>query len=169
MADFNGEYPTTLGADAKFKGELSFEKGVRIEGGFEGSIHAKGALHIAEGAKIMANIEAGNVKIEGECKGNLVVTEKLHLLATAKMEGDLRTNRLEIADGAIFVGKVIVGQASEESPMRRPATAQSPATPNQSGPGARPPVTKVGQPPIAPQNAPPGDPARRPVMQPQQR
>ncbi|MCG8406450.1 MAG: polymer-forming cytoskeletal protein [Phycisphaerales bacterium] len=170
MADFNGEYPTVLGTDAQFKGELSFEKGVRIEGSFDGQIHAKGALHIAEGAKITANVEAANVKIEGECRGNLIVSEKLHLLATAKMEGDLRTNRLEIADGAIFVGKVIVGQASEEPPMRRPSTAQSTAPAGQSGVGARAPVAKVGQPPIAPQNTPQGDQGgRRPVMQPQQR
>ena len=119
MADMNGEFPTVIGSDAKFKGELSFDKGVRIEGGFDGHIKSKGTLHVAEGAKISANVEAANVKIEGECKGNLVVTEKLHLLATAKVEGDLRTTRLEINDGAIFVGNVTVGQAAAEAAQRR--------------------------------------------------
>ena len=109
-AEVNGEFPTVIGPDARFKGELSFDKGVRIEGAFDGHITSKGTLHVAEGAKVTANIEASNVKVEGECKGNLVVSEKLHLLATAKMEGDLRTNRLEINDGAIFVGNVVVGQ-----------------------------------------------------------
>jgi cytoskeletal protein CcmA (bactofilin family) len=121
MADANGEFPTVIGADAKFKGELTFEKGVRIEGGFDGHIKSKGTLHVAEGSKVTANIEAANVRVEGECKGNLFVSEKLHLLATAKMEGDLRTTRLEIADGAIFVGNVVVGQGAAEAPVRRPA------------------------------------------------
>lgn len=140
MADMNGEFPTVIGSDAKFKGELSFEKGVRIEGGFDGHIKSKGTLHVAEGAKISANVEAANVKVEGECKGNLVVSEKLHLLATAKVEGDLRTTRLEINDGAIFVGNVIVGQAAAEAAQRRqmPSEASSSDTPRvapQGGPG----------------------------------
>lgn len=142
MSDVNEQYPTILGTDAKFKGELSFDKGVRIEGTFEGQIDSKGSLHIAEGAKIMADIEAANVTIEGECKGNLTVTEKLHLMATARLEGDLKTNRLEIADGAIFLGKVVVGQASPEASVRRPAAAIQPQPPMGS--------TKPGQPPMAP-------------------
>ncbi len=145
MSDVNEQYPTVLGTDARFKGELSFDRGVRVEGTFEGSINSKGSLHIAEGAKIMADIEAANVTIEGECKGNLTVSEKLHLMATARLEGDLKTNRLEIADGAIFLGKVVVGQASPEAAVRRPATAGQPQPP--LGPRDS---MKPAQPPIAP-------------------
>ena len=138
MADMNGEFPTVIGPDAKFKGELSFEKGVRIEGGFDGHIKSKGTLHVAEGAKISANVEASNVKVEGECKGNLVVSEKLHLLATAKVEGDLRTTRLEINDGAIFVGNVIVGQAAAEAASRRSMPSEN-SSPSSDGPRVAPP------------------------------
>jgi cytoskeletal protein CcmA (bactofilin family) len=120
MADTNSEFPTIIGSDAKFKGELTFERGVRIDGSFDGQIKSKGTLHVAEGAKVAANVEAGNIKIEGECKGNLSASEKLHLMATAKMEGDLRATRLEIADGAIFVGNVTVGQGAADSAARRP-------------------------------------------------
>jgi cytoskeletal protein CcmA (bactofilin family) len=145
MVDANGEYPTVIGSDAKFKGELTFEKGVRIEGKFDGQISSQGALHIAEGASVTADVEATNVRVEGECKGNIVVSEKLHLLSTAKMEGDLHTNRLEIADGAIFVGNVAVGQHAGQAQKSRPtmpglkppsqsdqSTARPPAKPMQS-------------------------------------
>ncbi|HUN81401.1 MAG TPA: polymer-forming cytoskeletal protein [Phycisphaerae bacterium] len=122
----NGEFPTIIGADAKFKGELSFDKGVRVEGTFSGHIKSKGTLHIAEGARVDAqSIEAANVKVEGECKGNVFVSEKLHLMATAKVEGDLRTTRLEIADGAIFSGNVVVGQGAAEAGNRRPTLQES--------------------------------------------
>ena len=123
MVDVNGEFPTVIGTDARFKGEVVFDKGLRIEGAFEGNIKSKGTLHIAEGAKVAADVEAANVKVEGECKGNLLVSEKLHLLATAKMEGDLRTNRLEITDGAMFTGHVVTGQAATEKPFSRPSPA----------------------------------------------
>jgi cytoskeletal protein CcmA (bactofilin family) len=152
MPEMNGEYPTVIGADAKFKGELSFDKGVRIEGTFDGQISSKGALHVAEGAKVTANIEAANIRVEGECKGNLVVSEKLHLLPTAKLEGDLRTNRLEINDGAIFIGNVVVGQQAAQA-ARRP-----------TGPtdGAHRDPTKVAPPQTQPTPATPQAPKPRP-------
>ncbi|RIK68858.1 MAG: hypothetical protein DCC65_01635 [Planctomycetota bacterium] len=140
MAEMNGEFPTIIGSDARFKGELSFEKGVRIEGAFDGHIKSKGTLHVAEGAKVSANVEASNVKVEGECKGNLIVSEKLHLLATAKVEGDLRTTRLEINDGAIFVGNVIVGQAAAEAAQRRPMPSIESHTP---APAVSPDVSRM--------------------------
>ncbi len=131
MAEINGEFPTVIGADAKFKGELTFDKGVRIEGGFDGQIRSKGTLHVAEGSRMSANIEAANVKVEGECKGDFVVSEKLHLLATAKVEGNLRTTRLEINDGAIFVGNVTVGQHATENATRRAPTGVESAASSQ--------------------------------------
>lgn len=134
MAEANGEFPTVIGADARFKGEMSFEKGVRVEGSFDGEIKSKGTLHIAEGAHVTANVEAANVTIEGECKGNLTVSEKLHLKATARMEGDMRTNRLEIADGAIFAGNVIVGQSSGASSGRSVSSSSTPRPISADGP-----------------------------------
>lgn len=128
MADSNGEFPTIIGADAKFKGELSFEKGVRIEGAFDGRIESKGSLIVAEGAKVTADINAANVRLEGECKGNVVVTEKLQLMSTAKLEGDLKTTRLEIADGAIFIGNVTVGQSPTGGASTRSSQSSDAAT-----------------------------------------
>lgn len=145
MADISGEFPTIIGSDARFKGELSFEKGVRIEGTFDGQIKSKGSLHVAEGAKVQADVEAASMDVEGECKGNILISEKLHLLATAKMEGDIRTNRLEIADGAIFVGNVAVGQSATEAPARRPAMGTSGTvtpTPQSREPGGKPTQTQ---------------------------
>jgi len=153
MAETNGEFPTVIGTDAKFKGEMSFEKGVRIEGAFEGNIRSKGTLHIAEAAKVSADVEAANVKVEGECKGNLLVTGKLHLLPTAKVEGDLRTNRLEISDGAMFTGHVVTGQAATEMPPNRSA-----AHGGGVGSPARPAPQPQGQPAAHPRPQPPQPP-----------
>lgn len=152
MSEPSSEFPTVIGPDARFKGELSFDTGVRVEGKFEGQIQSKGTLHIAEEATITATVQAANVKVEGECKGNLDVSEKLHLLATAKVHGDLRTNRLEIADGAIFIGNVVVGQAAPEPVVRRPEGMHTSVTPQSSVPTHRDPA-KIGQPPMAPGNA----------------
>ncbi|MCB9849291.1 MAG: polymer-forming cytoskeletal protein [Phycisphaerales bacterium] len=112
MADsqsINGEFPTIIGADAVIKGELSFEKGVRLLGKFDGEITTKGNLVVADGAVLSGEVKAGSVQIDGQMSGNLEATGKVKLAASAKLEGDLRTARLEVADGATFIGKCSVG------------------------------------------------------------
>ncbi len=101
MAQDTGDFPTVIGPDAKFKGELTFEKGVRIQGGFEGQVRTKGILHVAEGAKVAADVEAGDLKVEGEVKGNVNVSGKLTLCAAAPpRDGQVRTR--PISDGGII-------------------------------------------------------------------
>lgn len=109
MPDSNGEFPTVLGPDASFKGELKFDKGVKLLGRFEGTIQTKGLLLVAEGAKLTADVNAANVSVDGEVKGNLNASDKVHLRSSARLEGDLNTSRLEVADGAVFIGKCVVG------------------------------------------------------------
>jgi cytoskeletal protein CcmA (bactofilin family) len=135
----NDEFPTIIGADARFKGELEFEKGVRLLGSFEGAISTKGRLHVASGAALSAEVNAGEIQVEGEVKGNLNATGKVHLKSTAKLEGDLRTARLEVAVGAVFVGNCVVGpqngtreKQASSSPAVRPQTVlgdQAPPSP----------------------------------------
>ena len=59
MADDKASYPTTIGADAVFKGQLQFDKGVRLLGKFDGEINSKGELVIAEGA----NLETARLEV----------------------------------------------------------------------------------------------------------
>ena len=54
MADTNPEYPTIIGPDASFKGELTFEKGLRLQGKFDGQINTQGRLLVAKEARMHA-------------------------------------------------------------------------------------------------------------------
>lgn len=109
MADSQNDFSTVIGPDAFFKGELKFEKGVRLLGKFEGQVSTKGEFLVAEGANLQGEINAGNIRLDGEVKGNLRASGKVHLSASAKLEGDLHTNRLEVCDGAVFIGHCVVG------------------------------------------------------------
>jgi len=137
----NDEFPTVIGADARFKGELEFEKGVRLLGSFEGAISTKGRLHVASGAALSAEVHAGEIQVEGDVTGNLNASGKVHLKSTAKLEGDLRTARLEVAEVAVFVGNCVVGPQNgpQEKGAPPPPTARSqpvlgaPSTPSPVG------------------------------------
>ncbi len=128
MADpVNQDFPTILGPDASFKGELSFEKGMRLHGKFEGKIITPGKLHIAKEAKMSADVDSGGITVEGEVTGNLTASDKIELKQSARYEGDLRTSRLVVDEGAILVGHVTVGP---EAVKNRPPQGQNkPALP----------------------------------------
>src|SRR3954451_687771 len=110
MADAgNQEFPTVLGPDARFKGELSFEKGMRVMGHFEGKVNTPGRIHIAKEAKMQADVDAGGIVVEGEVQGNLSASDRIELKNSARYEGDLRASKLVVDEGAVFSGHVSVG------------------------------------------------------------
>ncbi|MBI3272422.1 MAG: polymer-forming cytoskeletal protein [Planctomycetes bacterium] len=114
------DFTTTIGPDANFKGELSFDSGVRIEGRFEGKLTAKGRLHVGKGAEVKGEVQVGSVLIEGTVRGNIVSMEKIELASTGQVHGDIRTPRLMVAEGATLVGNCNVSaDALKPEPGKR--------------------------------------------------
>ena len=109
MADGNQDFQTTLGPDAVFKGELTFDKGLRLHGLLEGKINTAGRLHVAKEAKMSADVDAGAIIVEGDVKGNLTAADRIEMKQSARYEGDLRTTKLVVDEGAVFSGNVTVG------------------------------------------------------------
>jgi cytoskeletal protein CcmA (bactofilin family) len=109
------EYPTILGPDANFKGELSFDKGMRIHGRLEGKIISSGRLHVAKEAKLQADVEAASVLVEGEIHGNLSASDRIEMKNSARYEGDLKASKLVVEEGAVFTGHVTVGPEAVKS------------------------------------------------------
>jgi cytoskeletal protein CcmA (bactofilin family) len=133
MADGNQEFPTVLGPDASFKGELSFEKGMRLQGRFEGKINTPGRLHIAKEAKMGADVDAGSIIVEGEVEGNLSASDRIELKASARYKGDLTASKLVVEEGAAFVGHVSVGPDTAKHTKPAPGGAQRPNPTPQQG------------------------------------
>jgi cytoskeletal protein CcmA (bactofilin family) len=134
MADAgsNQEYPTVLGPDANFKGEMSFEKGLRLMGRFEGKMNTPGRLHIAKEARMQADVDCGALIVEGDVKGNLSANDRIELKSTARYEGDLRASKLTVDEGAVFNGHVTVGPEGVKGGAKPGGSA--PAAAASSGP-----------------------------------
>ncbi len=103
------EFSTVIGADAKFKGELAFEGGVRVDGTFEGSIKTPGKVLISQKGTMKAEIEAGSITVEGNVQGNLNAQDRVELNASCKLNGDIKASKLIVKEGAVFVGRCEVG------------------------------------------------------------
>jgi cytoskeletal protein CcmA (bactofilin family) len=96
---------TTLGRETVFAGNMRFSKSLKIDGKFEGEIESDGFLYVEEGAVVKADIKVGSIVIGGTIHGNIVATDKLEMLSTGQVFGNIRTAKLRIADGVIFEGK----------------------------------------------------------------
>jgi cytoskeletal protein CcmA (bactofilin family) len=101
----NDRITTTLGRETEFNGVMRFRDSLKIDGNFTGEIVSAGFLYIEQGATITANIRVGSVVVGGTVKGNIEATEKLEMLSTGKVYGNIRTGKLKIADGVVFEGK----------------------------------------------------------------
>jgi cytoskeletal protein CcmA (bactofilin family) len=93
---------TTLGSETNFSGTMKFQSSLKINGNFQGKIISPGFLYVEEGAVINADINVGSVVIGGYVKGNVEAREKLELLPTGQLYGNVRTAKLKIADGVVF-------------------------------------------------------------------
>jgi cytoskeletal protein CcmA (bactofilin family) len=96
---------TTLGKETEFNGTMKFQDSLKIIGKFKGEIISPGFLYIENGAEVKANIKVGSVIIGGIVKGNVTAKDKLEMLETGKVFGNIRTAKLKIADGVVFEGK----------------------------------------------------------------
>src|SRR5256712_12340699 len=101
----NGDEAVTfLGKGAQFKGIIHFEGTIRSEGRLEGEIHTKGTLMVGEHAVIEGDISAGTIVSGGTINGNLTATERVQLLPSAVLNGDLKTPFLKVEEGVQLHG-----------------------------------------------------------------
>jgi cytoskeletal protein CcmA (bactofilin family) len=93
---------------------------------------------VEEGAKILANVRAGNALISGQIKGNMKVDDRLELTSTAQILGDISCATLVMAAGALLSGKVIMKGISIEAPKteRRGILSRVRTTTEDEGEGA---------------------------------
>jgi cytoskeletal protein CcmA (bactofilin family) len=122
-----------IGEGTAFKGTLSFQGPVRIDGNLEGEIFTKDTLVVGKSAVIRADIHAGALVIGGTIHGNITAENKVELHSGARLYGNIGTPSLVIAEGVVFEGSCTMGQRqgspgvtkSEETPASRPAKVLS--------------------------------------------
>ena len=95
---------TTFSDTTLFDGVLKFDTSIKIDGRFKGRIISKGFLIIGEKAKVRANIKAESIVIAGEVKGNVEAADRLEMLPSGKLYGNIKTKKLKMADGVVFEG-----------------------------------------------------------------
>ena len=97
----------TVGKSVSIKGELSGREDLFLDGRLEGSIQlSESSLTIGPNGNVRANISAKDVTVAGTLDGNIAAGGRTEIRKTAVVNGDVRTRRIAIEEGAYFKGKL---------------------------------------------------------------
>src|SRR5665647_1915279 len=121
-----GEITTLLGRDATFEGKLTFDGTVRIDGRFKGEVFSEDTLVIGEGAIVEAEIDIGEVIVQGTVVGNIKAKRSIEIHAPGRVKGDLHTPSLQIDKGVVFEGRSFMESATKQPVAGPPAAPPKP-------------------------------------------
>ena len=122
---------SVLGPTLRFRGELSAQEDLIVQGSVEGSITHTQSLTIGTDGTMTGDIRARVIVIDGKVDGDLYATESVNIRATAKVKGNVFAPRVAIQDGAFFQGQVEMqpsGAAVQEHSARLRQAALNAAT-----------------------------------------
>jgi len=111
---------TVVAGGTKVKGQVSGAASLVVEGVVEGRLHLENEVSVGVDGLVTGEIKARSVRVGGRVKGNIEGLEMVEILANGSVEGDVRSPRVVIADGAFLKGKVEMGGEEKESlPVQR--------------------------------------------------
>ncbi len=120
---------SVLGPTLKFRGELSAQEDLIIQGSVEGSITHTQSLTVGTDGTMKGDIRARVIVVDGKVEGDLYATESVSIRATAKVKGNVFAPRVGITEGAFFQGQVEMqpsGAAVQEHSARLRQAAHYP-------------------------------------------
>lgn len=114
--DFSSEeINSIIGTDAVIEGSFTTKDTTRIDGTIKGNVDTKGTLIIGPKGKIEGNVQAANVLVAGEVRGDMNVAEKIEASSSGKIIGDIQAKSLVIDENAMFQGRCTMNVKSHHS------------------------------------------------------
>ncbi len=116
-----------IGEGTRFKGEFDLIGLLRIDGDFTGVIRTRGKVLVGQNGRAECTLHAGTVVVGGVVRGEIVSTEKVIILSTGLVLGNISTPRLIVEEGVIFNGSCRIMTPGTDAPRSGPSNGQKPA------------------------------------------
>ncbi len=97
---------TVIAKGTSIEGVITGSSDLIIEGNLEGEVKIDASFRVEEGGKAKATVFAKIIVIAGDVQGNMTATDKVEVLASGRLEGDVVAPRVALAEGAFFKGRV---------------------------------------------------------------
>ena len=95
-----------LGPTLKFKGDLTANEDLVIQGKVEGKIKHSSNLTVGKQGKVKANVKAENISVEGTVDGDLEGRKTVVVKATANVTGNIVSPTVTLHEGSTFNGGI---------------------------------------------------------------
>lgn len=93
----------------RIEGTIYSDNDIRIDGGIKGNLVCKAKVIIGPTGVIEGEITCQSAMIEGQFDGKITVEELLNVRETAKINGEVKTNKLIVQSGAEFNVTCVMG------------------------------------------------------------
>ena len=98
-----------IGAGTVITGDIQSKGDIRVDGTLKGSVNTSGKVVLGKDGVIEGDVVCTDADVSGTIKAKISVTQLLSLKSTAKLNGDIITNKLSIEPGASFTGSCSMG------------------------------------------------------------
>ena len=104
-ASLDGFINSILGENTTLKGHYIIKGPLRIDGNFHGKIESTGKVIIGKNGRAECSIIGKTVIVGGTVKGDIFSEDKVLILKTGEIIGNIYTCSVTMEDGVIFNGK----------------------------------------------------------------
>ncbi|MHB8913317.1 MAG: bactofilin family protein [Lysobacter sp.] len=98
-----------IASDITIEGKIEGAGHIRIAGRFKGDVNVQGNLTIEVGAKLTGGVRASKVIIAGELEGNIEAAQRVELLESGVLIGDVKAGTMTVAAGSRMRGQMDFG------------------------------------------------------------
>ena len=121
------KFDTLIGRHAEIHGCLRLQESVRIDGKVVGNIEAPRDLAISvvigPNGEVQGDVLAGRIIVAGKVAGNIHAYERVELMASAMVQGDIKYASMTVEHGAKLLGLLLQVDGSD-TPSRSDRDAQ---------------------------------------------
>ncbi len=111
-----------VGEGTRFSGDIFLNGLLRIDGDFKGSITTKGKVLIGKNGRAECTIKADTIVIGGVVKGDITSTDKVVILSSGMLIGNLSAPRLIAEEGVVLNGDCKIAKGTT---VEKPAAVQT--------------------------------------------
>lgn len=125
-----------IGPQIRIKGDVTGGENLLIEGRIEGNIRlGEHRVDVGQTGQVHADIEAKEVKVDGEVRGDITGLEKVTISRTGRVQGNIKAPRMTLEDGAKFKGSIDMDPGEPARPAAKAAIESRPQAKGANGNG----------------------------------
>ena len=114
-----GSIDNVLGPNTSVEGTITSDGNIRIEGVYRGRIETAGNVIVGSSGKVLADVVANIIQIQGALRGNVTAHKRLEILPEGRVWGDIEVGSLLIDEGGMFRGRCVM-DGEEVEPLMLP-------------------------------------------------